>query len=68
MIDTSLFLKDLYFAYLEVRQHKRNAHTQSLFEQHLEDNLMKLCHELLSGTHEISPVLTQFHTIMNSYP
>ena len=48
-------LYDLYIAYLDARKHKRKTHNHRFFQEHLEDNLVQLCDDLLSGNYVISP-------------
>lgn len=50
-----LLLYDLYIAYQDARKHKRKTHNHRVFEEHLEDNLVQLCDDLLSRNYVISP-------------
>ncbi|MDR0650687.1 MAG: hypothetical protein LBG59_04765 [Candidatus Peribacteria bacterium] len=55
MITANSLLYELYVAYLDARKHKRTTHNQLVFEYHLEEHLLQLCEDILSGKYEISP-------------
>ena len=45
-MDKGQLLFDLYISYLQARRHKRHTHSQMVFEEKLEDNLVQLCDEV----------------------
>lgn len=54
-ISREQLLKDLYYAYKCARKHKRNRSYQLKFEFNLEENLIELRNELISGTYRPYP-------------
>ena len=54
-ISKEQLLKDLYRAYKDARRHKRSRSYQLEFEFNLEDNLISLRDELISGTYRPMP-------------
>ncbi len=55
MLDNNHLLLDLFQAYYDARQHKRNKATALSFEINYESKLFALHEELLSGSYTISP-------------
>lgn len=55
MLDKSQLLLDLFQAYYDARQHKRDKVTALSFEINYESKLFALYQELVSGTYTISP-------------
>jgi hypothetical protein len=53
MMENEAFLQDLFYAYYDARKHKRNTNNQLRFEINFESELIKLYHELLSGTYTV---------------
>ncbi|MDR2540483.1 MAG: hypothetical protein LBD11_01560 [Candidatus Peribacteria bacterium] len=53
MVDPTCLLVDLFQAYLDARKHKRNTHNQLEFEANIEENIVQLHRDLLSGTDQI---------------
>lgn len=54
-MDKGQLLFDLYISYLQARRHKRHTHSQMVFEEKLEDNLVQLCDEVYNWNYQISP-------------
>ncbi|MGL5919144.1 MAG: reverse transcriptase/maturase family protein, partial [Bacteroidales bacterium] len=48
-------LEDLFTAYYCARKNKRNTNEQIRFELNLEDNLVRLYHELINKTYQVGP-------------
>lgn len=55
MLDKDKLLYDLFQAYYDARQHKRNKVTALAFEMNYESKLFTLRQELVDGTYAISP-------------
>ena len=47
-MDKKQLLFDLYVSYLQARKHKRHTHSQMVFEEKLEDNLVQLRNDICS--------------------
>ena len=54
-MDKKQLLFDLYVSYLQARKHKRHTHSQMVFEEKLEDNLVQLRNDICSWKYQISP-------------
>ena len=55
MLDTDKLLYDLFQAYYDTRQHKRNTASAIAFEMNYESKVIELRNDLVNGTYSISP-------------
>ncbi len=55
MLDKEKLLLDLFQAYYDTRQHKRNTNTALTFEMNYESKIIELREDLVNGTYAISP-------------
>ncbi|MCX6825534.1 MAG: RNA-directed DNA polymerase [candidate division SR1 bacterium] len=55
MLDTDKLLTDLFQAYYDTRQHKRNTKSAVDFEMNYESKIIDLRNDLVNGTYVISP-------------
>ena len=55
MIDNTQLLYDLFQAYYDTRQHKRNTKSAMIFEMNYESKLIELRNDLVNGAYTISP-------------
>jgi hypothetical protein len=55
MLDTDKLLYDLFQAYYDTRQHKRNTNTAVKFEMNYESKILALRNDLVNWTYSISP-------------
>lgn len=55
MLDKEKLLYDLFQAYYDTRQHKRNTSTAVTFEMNYESKIIELRNDLVNGTYAISP-------------
>ena len=54
-VDTKKLTLDLFFAYFNARKNKRNTINALAFEKHFENNLFKLCDEIISYQYTPKP-------------
>jgi hypothetical protein len=47
-VDTQKITLDLFYAYFNARKNKRNTINALAFEKHFENNIFKLCDEIIS--------------------
>jgi len=55
MLDAEKLLYDLFQAYYDTRQHKRNTSSAVAFEMNYESKIIELRNDLVNGTYTISP-------------
>ncbi len=55
MLDTDKLLYDLFQAYYDTRQHKRNTNSAVAFEMNYESKIIELRNDLVNETYAISP-------------